>query len=53
VSSRTSPGRDRIWLPERWRRLELTGSKRERFLTGLMKLLMVRRGAGLERDSAA
>src|ERR1700704_4511384 len=32
-------GRDRIWLPKRWRQLELTGSKRERLLAGLMKLI--------------
>jgi hypothetical protein len=31
-------GRDRIWLPERWRRVELgTGGGRTRFLMGLIK----------------
>jgi hypothetical protein len=39
-------GRDQIWLPERWRRLELAGPRRQRFLEGLMK--MIRR---LERFS--
>jgi hypothetical protein len=39
-------GRDHIWLPERWRRLELAGPRQQRFITGLMK--MIRR---LERFS--
>jgi hypothetical protein len=39
-------GRDKIWLPQRWRQLELAGDKRQRFLTALMK--MIRR---LERVS--
>jgi hypothetical protein len=39
-------GRDRIWLPERWRERELAGDKQERFLTALIK--MIRR---LERIS--
>src|SRR6476619_6323179 len=30
-------GRDHIWLPERWRRLELAGEQRQRFITALMK----------------
>jgi hypothetical protein len=32
-------GRDSIWLPQRWRGLELTGPKREKFLTGLLKFI--------------
>ncbi len=32
-------GRDRIWLPDRWRRLSLAGPKQQRFLSGLMKLI--------------
>jgi hypothetical protein len=32
-------GRDRIWLPRRWRRLELAGPRRQRFLAGLMRLI--------------
>jgi hypothetical protein len=33
-------GRDRIWLPERWRKLELgTGGGRERFIRRLMKVI--------------
>jgi hypothetical protein len=39
-------GRTRIWLPERWRRLELAGPRQQRFITGLMR--MIRR---LERFS--
>jgi hypothetical protein len=31
--------RDEIWLPERWRKLELAGDKQQKFLTGLMKLI--------------
>jgi hypothetical protein len=30
-------GRDQIWLPQRWRRLELAGKRQQRFLAGLMK----------------
>jgi hypothetical protein len=32
-------GRDRIWLPQRWRSLELAGGKRQRFISGLMRLI--------------
>jgi hypothetical protein len=39
-------GRTEIWLPDRWRRLELAGGKQQRFITGLMR--MIRR---LERFS--
>ncbi len=39
-------GRDMIWLPQRWRGIQLAGPGRERFLRGLMK--MIRR---LERFS--
>src|SRR3954453_1763279 len=39
-------GREHIWLPQRWRRLEMAGKNRERFLSGLMR--MIRR---LERFS--
>jgi hypothetical protein len=39
-------GRDEIWLPQRWRKLELAGGKQQRFITALMK--MIRR---LERFS--
>src|SRR5881227_2936426 len=31
--------RREIWLPQRWRRLELAGDKQQRFLAGLMKLI--------------
>jgi hypothetical protein len=39
-------GRREIWLPQRWRKMELAGEKQQRFLTALMK--MIRR---LERIS--
>src|SRR3954471_14355029 len=32
-------GRDEIWLPKRWRKLELAGKNKERFLAGLMKFI--------------
>ncbi|MCA1683197.1 MAG: exopolysaccharide biosynthesis protein [Actinobacteria bacterium] len=32
-------GRDEIWLPQRWRKLELVGAKRQRFITALMKMI--------------
>src|SRR2546430_2504471 len=40
-------GRDQIWLPQRWRKLELAGDRRQRFTTALIK--MIRR---LERFSS-
>jgi hypothetical protein len=39
-------GRDEIWLPQRWRKLDLAGPRRQKFIAGLMR--MVRR---LERFS--
>jgi hypothetical protein len=32
-------GRTEIWLPQRWRDLELAGDRRRRFITALMKLI--------------
>src|SRR5690242_21220467 len=32
-------GRDRIWLPDRWRALELAGPRQQKFLGGLMRLV--------------
>ena len=33
-------GRDKIWLPERWRKVDLgTGGGRTRFIRGLMKVI--------------
>jgi hypothetical protein len=32
-------GRDEIWVPKRWRDLELAGKKSKRFLNGLLKLI--------------
>lgn len=39
--------RDRIWLPQRWRRLSVAGPTQQRFVTSLMKL--VRRLEGSSR----
>ena len=39
-------GRETIWLPQRWRRLELAGDKQRRFIRALMKVIR-----GLERVS--
>jgi hypothetical protein len=30
-------GREHIWLPERWRKLELAGEQRQRFITALLR----------------
>jgi hypothetical protein len=32
-------GRDQIWLPRRWRMLELGGDKQQRFISKLMKMI--------------
>jgi hypothetical protein len=32
-------GREKIWLPDRWRRLAMTGKNRDKFLRTLMKLI--------------
>jgi hypothetical protein len=40
-------GHDQIWLPRRWRDLDLAGSKQQRFLAGLMR--MIRRLERLSR----
>jgi hypothetical protein len=32
-------GRDQIWLPRRWRQVELAGDKQRRFITALMKMI--------------
>ena len=32
-------GREAIWLPKRWRNLELAGDRQQRFLAGLMRLI--------------
>jgi len=39
-------GRDEIWLPQRWRKLELAGNRQQRFISGLMKMIRL-----LERHS--
>jgi len=40
-------GRERIWLPRRWRALELAGPRQQRFLAGLLR--MIRRLERLSR----
>lgn len=32
-------GRQEIWLPERWRRIQLAGAGQQRFLNGLMRVI--------------
>lgn len=32
-------GRREVWLPQRWRALELAGERQQRFITALMKLI--------------
>lgn len=32
-------GRDKIWLPERWRRIELAGPKQQRFINALITMI--------------
>jgi hypothetical protein len=32
-------GREEIWLPKRWRQMQLAGPRQQRFLNGLMKLI--------------
>jgi hypothetical protein len=32
-------GRDEIWLPKRWRRLDVAGPRQQAFLTGLMRMI--------------
>jgi hypothetical protein len=32
-------GHDRIWLPQRWRQIELAGPRRERFVASLTRLI--------------
>jgi hypothetical protein len=32
-------GRHKVWLPERWQRMELAGPRQQRFIAALMKLI--------------
>src|SRR5947199_3358349 len=32
-------GRTDVWLPERWRKLELAGARQQRFIASLMRLI--------------
>lgn len=46
VAAQLVVGRTRIWLPDRWRRLSVTGKAQERFIGALLKVTR-----GLERFS--
>jgi hypothetical protein len=39
VAAQLVIGLDEIWLPQRWRKLQLAGSKQQRFLHGLLRFL--------------
>jgi hypothetical protein len=39
ISLELIAGRREVWLPARWRRIELGGEKQQRFVAGLMKLI--------------
>jgi hypothetical protein len=39
VAAQLVVGRDRIWIPKRWRGLPLGGPKQQRFITGLLKFI--------------
>ena len=39
VALESIAGRADIWLPERWRRLELAGTRQQRFITVLLKII--------------
>ena len=39
VAAQLVVGRDKVWIPKRWRKLKLAGSKQRRFLNGLLKFL--------------
>jgi hypothetical protein len=39
VAAQLVVGRDRIWIPRRWRGVSLGGEKQQRFVTGLLKFI--------------
>ena len=39
VAAQLVAGRDHIWVPKRWRGLSLGGSKQQRFINGLLKMI--------------
>jgi hypothetical protein len=39
VAAQLVAGRDEIWIPQRWKGLEIGGGKQQRFVTGLLKLI--------------
>jgi hypothetical protein len=39
VAGQLIAGRKELWLPKRWRGLQLAGGRKERFVTGLMRLI--------------
>ena len=39
IAAELIAGRHEVWLPQRWRALELVGQRQQRFIAGLMKLI--------------
>ena len=39
LAAQLMAGRDRIWLPARWREMSLAGDNKQRFIAALMKLI--------------
>jgi hypothetical protein len=39
LASQLIVGRDQIWLPKKWCKLELAGPRQQKFIAGLMKLI--------------
>lgn len=39
VAAQLVVGRDRIWIPARWRKIKLGGSKQRRVIDGMIKLI--------------
>ena len=47
-------GREKIWLPQRWRRLDLAGPRQQRFLHALIRMIrLLERSLDLARDSSS
>jgi hypothetical protein len=41
VAAQLVLGREAIWIPERWRNLQLAGAKKQRFVNGLLRSLRI------------
>src|SRR6476661_5167121 len=39
VAAQLVAGRDRIWIPQRWRGLQLGGSRQQKFIRGLLRMI--------------